>query len=121
MLSFLCQGAGSAIAASGGWTGSQKTLGTNVLIFGLAAQLATFTMYMVVLGLFCRRVGSGHVEGIGNDRDSPRRASFSHEHERSKEASREFGFNPLVKQVVKGMWIASVLVEVSIIPVSCLF
>ncbi|KAK5088731.1 hypothetical protein LTR05_002952 [Lithohypha guttulata] len=30
----------------------------------------------------------------------------------TSEKSREFGFNPLHKQVVKGMWIASILVEI---------
>lgn len=95
VLSFLCQGAGSGIAASNNWTGETKTLGTNVLIFGLAAQLATFTLYVIVLALFCQRISAG--SGGGSDH----------------EKRREYGFNPLHKQVVKGIWIASVLIEVS--------
>lgn len=99
VLSFLMQSAGSAIAASANWEGESKSVGENVLIAGLAAQLATFTVYMVVLLLFCLRVSAGKsgnfVDGEGS------------------EGARKYGFNPLVKQVVRGMWIASAFVEVN--------
>lgn len=73
------------------------------MLFGLSVQLATFTLFIVILALFCLRVQRGH--GEGNEllrRDA-------------NVTDRDFGFNPLVKLVVRGMWIASVLVEVGAI------
>lgn len=52
VLSFVAQVAGSGIMASGNWPGSRKDAGTAILIAGLACQLATFTLYLVVLTLF---------------------------------------------------------------------
>ena len=100
VLSFLAQGAGSGIAASGNWQGSLKDAGTAILIVGLACQLATFTVYLVVLTLFCLRVRGGH-------------DGRSEGQENSRNGGRDYGFNPLTLNIVKGMWIASVLVEVS--------
>ena len=65
VLSFMTQGGGSAIASSGNWEGQQKETGTNVLISGLALQLLTFTLFLIILSLLHTRanaVGSG-VEG----------------------------------------------------------
>ena len=105
MLSFLAQGAGSGVAASGNWEGSQKDAGTAILIAGLGCQLATFTIYLVVLTLFCLRVGGGKEEASEGQEMSGNGAAGG--------MRRDYGFNPLVKQVVRGMWIASVLVEAS--------
>jgi len=87
--------------ASGNWQGSRKDAGTAILITGLACQLATFTLYLVVLTLFCLRVGAGSDGRKGNQEIS--------------RSGRDYGFNPLVKQVIRGMWIASILVEVSVL------
>lgn len=114
VLSFLCQGVGSAIAASGNWTGHKKDTGTKVMLLGLVGQLVTFTVYLAVFTLFCLKVWSGKAEekraqvqvvGVSEDSSSG---------EVEEHYGRDFGFNPLVKQVVKGMWVASVLVEVSL-------
>lgn len=110
VLSFLCPGAGSGIAASNHWQGETDKIGTNVLIFGLAAQLATFTLFIIVLALFCQRVSSGRGEGDGGNTRSDGLLSGGGS---AREKTREFGFNPLHKQVVKGMWIAAVFIEVS--------
>lgn len=104
ILSFLLQGAGSAIAAGGDWQGPKKDAGTNVLTIGLAAQLATFTLYLLILALFCYRVQSGHES---NRQEEQTRVKDN------RTVRRDFGFNPLVKQVVKGVWIASILIHVS--------
>ncbi|KAK5939988.1 hypothetical protein PMZ80_007406 [Knufia obscura] len=102
VVSFLAQSVGGMTMMSAGLadTGSRKDTGRAILMVGLGCQLATFTVFMVVLGLFCLRVRGGHegeggIKGVGGGNE------------------RDYGFNPLVKQVVKGMWIASVLVEVS--------
>ena len=50
--SFLLQGAGSGIAASNNWTGNTKSIGVNLLLTGLAGQLATFTVFLVLLWRF---------------------------------------------------------------------
>lgn len=86
------------------------------MIFGLAAQLVTFTVYLVVFTLFCLKVRSGRAEDkraeiqvIGVDAGDTDHGMVDEPN------SRDFGFNPLVKQVVKGIWIANVLVEVSLV------
>jgi len=109
----MLQGGGSAIATSGNWEGKSKEVGQNVLIVGLAMQLATFTIHMVVLLLFCIRVSAGKSDTKGEG-EFRRRDGFTDGDGNGNGTEREFGFNPLVKQVVKGMWIASVLVEVSL-------
>lgn len=43
---------GSGIASSGNWEGSNATLGQNVLIAGLATQLATFMFFVGILRRF---------------------------------------------------------------------
>jgi hypothetical protein len=50
--SFLTQCSGSAIASSGNWEGDTKEIGVNVLLAGLALQLATFTFYLAFLWRF---------------------------------------------------------------------
>ena len=100
VLCFLLQGAGTAIAASAGWKGDKATLGKDLLLIGLVAQLTTLTLFLIVLGMFCVRVKGGHREEHDLSRTN------------SDFAGRDFGFNPLAKEVVKGMWIAGVLLEV---------
>ncbi|KIW12589.1 hypothetical protein PV08_09867 [Exophiala spinifera] len=56
VFSFLTQCSGSGIASSGNWEGNMKDIGTNVLLVGLALQLATFTVFLVVMARFVRRV-----------------------------------------------------------------
>ncbi|RMZ84027.1 hypothetical protein DV737_g1303, partial [Chaetothyriales sp. CBS 132003] len=50
VFSFLMQGSGSGIAASRDWEGSNKDAGVNVLIAGLAMQLATITLFDRFIG-----------------------------------------------------------------------
>lgn len=108
----LCQVVGVAVAASGKWRGQAKDTGTGVLLFGLSAQLVIFSVYLAVLTLFCLRVRSGRAEEKSERVISVTGESDSFQDQGEKKR-RDFGFNPLVKQVIKGMWIASVLVEVS--------
>ncbi|KAJ9610403.1 hypothetical protein H2200_005180 [Cladophialophora chaetospira] len=82
--SFLTQGAGSGIASSGNWEGNLKTVGTNVLLVGLSLQLATFTVFLVVLGTFQRRV----------------------------RRSKDVDMSSNVNRVLKGVWIAGFFVQV---------
>ncbi|KAL2833696.1 RTA1 like protein-domain-containing protein [Aspergillus cavernicola] len=61
------QGGGSSIAAAGEWKGQLDDIGTGVLIGGLALQLATFTMFLIVVVKFHRdaarsRAGAGALE-----------------------------------------------------------
>lgn len=84
VFSFLTQCSGSGIASSGNWEGNMKDIGTNVLIVGLALQLATFTVFLTVMARFVRRV--------------IRR--------------RDAGFSPCVKKVMIGANIASCFVQV---------
>ena len=84
VLSFLTQGAGSGVAASGSWQGSSKNAGIDILLTGLALQLATFTLFMAVAWTFVRRVmmvEEGSVE-------------------------------PGLKKMLTGIWVAAILVEV---------
>ena len=85
IFSFLTQCSGSGIASSGNWEGDLKTVGTNVLLFGLCLQLATFSAFLLMLGMFERRV----------------------------KAHKEIGLNPCVRRVVKGTWTAGFFVQVS--------
>jgi RTA1 like protein len=85
IMSFMTQGAGSAIAASGNWQGSSRTAGIDVLLVGLALQLATFTFFLVVTWRFVCRLRL--VEGES--------------------------FNPGLKKMLTGVWIAAIFVEVS--------
>lgn len=50
--SFLTQCSGSALASSGNWEGNTKDIGVNILLVGLALQLATFTFYLSFLWRF---------------------------------------------------------------------
>lgn len=56
VLSFLTQGAGSGIAASGNWEGNEKDIGEGVMIGGLTLQLLTFTVYLVFMLRLMHRV-----------------------------------------------------------------
>jgi hypothetical protein len=89
IFSFLTQCSGSGIASSGNWEGNLKTVGTNVLLVGLCLQLATFSVFLVVLWMFGQRAMR----------------------------SKEVGLDPCVKKVVFGVWIAGFFVQVSV--VSC--
>jgi RTA1 like protein len=86
--SFMTQGAGSAIAASGNWEGSSETAGIDVLLVGLALQLSTFTFFLVVVWQFVCRVRM--VE--------------------------EGSFEPNLKKMLRGVFIAAIFVEVSEMP-----
>ena len=88
IFSFLTQAAGSGIASSGNWEGNTKDVGVNILLCGLALQLGTFTFYLAFLWRFMCRVRS--VE--------------------------EAGFNPCVRKVLTGMWIACGFVQVCYSP-----
>ncbi|KAJ9623768.1 hypothetical protein H2204_011060 [Knufia peltigerae] len=93
VFSFLTQCSGSGIASSGNWEGNLKDVGTNVLLVGLALQLATFTVFLTVMVRFVRRVTR----------------------------SRDTDFSPCVKKVVIGANIASCFVQVRyLIPLSAL-
>ncbi|KAK5052038.1 hypothetical protein LTR84_002842 [Exophiala bonariae] len=83
IFSFLTQCSGSGIASSGNWEGNLKDVGTNVLLVGLALQLATFSTFLLVLGRVVRRV----------------------------DRSRDIGFDPRVKKVILGVWIAGFFVQ----------
>lgn len=85
VLSFLTQGAGSGIAASGGWEGNTKDIGEGVMIGGLCLQLLTFTIYSVFMFRLVNRVHS----------------------------SPQATFIPGVKLVLIGVTIAAVFVQVS--------
>ncbi|KIX03102.1 uncharacterized protein Z518_06652 [Rhinocladiella mackenziei CBS 650.93] len=84
IFSFLTQCSGSGIASSGNWEGDLKDVGTNVLLVGLALQLATFSVFLVVMARFVGRI----------------------------RASKDAGFNPCVKKVILGAWIASLFVQI---------
>ena len=85
VLSFLTQASGSGVAASGNWQGNLKIVGTDVLLVGLALQLATFTFFLLVTWRFVCRV----------------------------RALNTIEFDIATKRVLKGVWIASAFVEVS--------
>ncbi|KAL2863139.1 RTA1 domain-containing protein [Aspergillus lucknowensis] len=59
VVSMLTQGGGSGIAASGEWEGSLEDIGTGVLIGGLALQLATFSVFLIVVITFHLRALRG--------------------------------------------------------------
>lgn len=84
VFSFLTQCSGSGIASSGNWEGNLKDVGTNVLLVGLALQLATFSTFLLVLWRVVHRV----------------------------DRSREMGFDPRVRKVILGAWIAGFFVQV---------
>lgn len=90
VFSFLTQCSGSGIASSGNWEGDLKNVGTNVLLVGLALQLATFTTFLCVSWCFVRRVRA--VNGGKGGQSS--------------------GLTPGVQMVVKGVWVAGAFVQV---------
>jgi hypothetical protein len=111
VISFLTQASGSGIASSGNWEGSTLDVGENVLIGGLALQVATFAFFMLVVASLHRRKMVMGVEKGGSGQGS----SF-----RENE-----GWRP----VLTGVYAAGVLVFVScpisiflvILRCSCLF
>ncbi|KAF4629230.1 hypothetical protein G7Y89_g8919 [Cudoniella acicularis] len=52
VVTFLVQVSGSAISSAGNWEGNTAAIGTNVLIAGLAIQLATFAFFVAIVGRF---------------------------------------------------------------------
>ncbi|KAG2414766.1 hypothetical protein HFD88_005954 [Aspergillus terreus] len=59
----LTQGGGSAVAAAGEWKGSLEEAGTGILIGGLALQLATFAVFLlVVIRFHCHALRDGVLE-----------------------------------------------------------
>ncbi|KAH8819843.1 RTA1 like protein-domain-containing protein [Xylogone sp. PMI_703] len=54
IISFLIQVSGSGIASSGNWEGSTVTVGEDVLIVGLASQVATFIFFLAIVSRFHR-------------------------------------------------------------------
>lgn len=93
VLSFLTQASGSSLAASANWAGSEARIGTHILLLGLALQLATFSAFIVLLWRFvCRVRALAQREGSGNESRS--------------------GFEPKVKQVLVGVGLASVAIEI---------
>jgi RTA1 like protein len=85
IVSLIMQGVGSVIAISGHWQGSSKTVGVDVLLAGLALQLATFTCFLAFAWQFLRKTRI--FEGVS--------------------------FEPSLKKMLTGVWIAATLVEVS--------
>jgi len=85
VISFMTQGSGSGIAASGNWQGNSRTVGVDVLLVGLALQLATFTFFLVVTWRFVCRV----------------------------RVTAKPVFNTNLTKVMTGVWIAAFFVEVS--------
>ncbi|KAF2740860.1 RTM1-like protein [Polyplosphaeria fusca] len=65
ILSFLIQASGSGIASSGSWEGDEAKIGTNVLICGLATQVATFVWFLAIVLRFW-----WHTK-VGVKRDAP--------------------------------------------------
>lgn len=52
VISLLMQASGSAIGGSNDWKGQQKDVGVDVLIAGLALQLVTFSLFLLLVGWF---------------------------------------------------------------------
>jgi hypothetical protein len=57
VISFLIQVSGSGIAASSNWQGHTKDIGVNVLIVGLATQLATMLIFLGICARFGQKTG----------------------------------------------------------------
>jgi hypothetical protein len=55
VLSFLIQVSGSGIASSNNWTGNVESIGVDVLIVGLATQLATILVFGVIVAIFFKK------------------------------------------------------------------
>lgn len=67
IVSFLVQAGGSGVAASGNWEGDDAKTGEDILLAGLATQVATFVFFVAMLLAFHRRVAL-----VGERTDSPR-------------------------------------------------
>ncbi|KAH7312279.1 RTA1 like protein-domain-containing protein [Stachybotrys elegans] len=52
VIAFLVQGAGSGIASSNDWAGEGGKLGEDILMSGLAFQLAAFCLFLTIFGRF---------------------------------------------------------------------
>ncbi|KAJ9497271.1 hypothetical protein H2202_007075 [Exophiala xenobiotica] len=81
---FNAQGGGSSIAGAGSWKGTLRTIGIDVILVGLALQVVTFTGFLTVLAMFQSRVNS------------------------MKDVRLQSG----AKKVIRGVWIASILVQI---------
>lgn len=105
---FLFQCIGGAVMS--GSPGSTNDTGTNVLLFGLTIQLATFTFFLGLLFLFGRRVHGGGENGENDEKEpmSPNGSAVPANWHHKK----AFGMNPLVAEVVRSMWIAGLLMEI---------
>jgi len=66
IVSFLIQVSGSGIASANSWEGDTVDIGTNVLIVGLATQVATFAFFMAIVGRFHQLTRSGVRDGCGD-------------------------------------------------------
>ena len=68
IVTFLIQVSGSGIASSNNWEGDTVKIGEDVLIAGLALQLATFTFFFAIVAQFhmLTRGVEGIREGAGN-------------------------------------------------------
>lgn len=84
--SFMTQAGGSGVASGGNWEGNSKDIGINILLVGLALQLATFSLFMFTLWRYMCRVRAN--PGVA-------------------------GFDRSVKKVLLGVWVASVFIQVS--------
>jgi hypothetical protein len=51
----LIQVSGSGIASGSNWEGNQKDIGVHVLVAGLASQLLTTLVFLIIVGAFARR------------------------------------------------------------------
>ncbi|KIW07972.1 uncharacterized protein PV09_01871 [Verruconis gallopava] len=59
IISFVIQAVGSGIASSHGWEGNSKDVGVNILLAGLATQLATVIFFLFLLWIFSQRAYFG--------------------------------------------------------------
>jgi hypothetical protein len=68
IVSILIQASGSGIASSNDWEGSQKEVGVNILIAGLAIQVVTVIVFLFMCWIFSDRA---YFSGIGTRVDAP--------------------------------------------------
>jgi hypothetical protein len=106
VFSFLLQGSGSGIASSGNWEGTTSKIGIDVVIVGLALQVATFAFFLLITALFHRRL-------LGNRKSHQQPGHISHgEPIRDNDgAMEELDIGVFV--VIKGIYISGVFILVS--------
>jgi hypothetical protein len=93
IVSILIQASGSGLASSNDWEGSSKEAGVNILIAGLAIQVATVVVFLFMCWKFSDRAYFGR----GMREDAP----------------------PLADRAFKAICIASALIAVSSSSSSC--